>query len=288
MVIIIGIIKVVQKRKKGAVCMKKIGFIAEKGGAGKTTQTYNFGAYLAKQGKKVLLIDLDHQLSLSREVFGIREDDYSSHNLFHDQPVKVYQVKKNMDLIPASLLLEGLEKEMALSDIPMPALVLNYWFDDHGSEINLDQYDYILFDTHPDFGIINRNVVVAADAVISPLEPNIFGWAAKARIQARVAGLLNHLINPSTRKPFIDTPLYFINNKEEHNTRESQDLIERTMDDEQVIATIPNKQLFKATIRKNEPIVTMQEDSKILNANRQFLQKLDIAYASMQQKIDEL
>ncbi|WP_156405647.1 ParA family protein, partial [Fructobacillus fructosus] len=156
------------------------------------------------------------------------------------------------------------------------------------SEINLDQYDYILFDTHPDFGIINRNVVVAADAVISPLEPNIFGWAAKARIQARVAGLLNHLINPSTRKPFIDTPLYFINNKVEHNTRESQDLIERTMDDEQVIATIPNKQLFKATIRKNEPIVTMQEDSKILNANRQFFQKLDIAYASMQQKIDKL
>ncbi|KRN51806.1 hypothetical protein IV71_GL000487 [Fructobacillus fructosus KCTC 3544] len=60
------------------------------------------------------------------------------------------------------------------------------------------------------------------------------------------------------------------------------------MDDEQVIATIPNKQLFKATIRKNEPIVTMQEDSKILNANRQFFQKLDIAYASMQQKIDKL
>lgn len=251
--------------------MKKIGFIAEKGGAGKTTQTYNFGAYLAKKGFKVLLVDLDHQLSLSREVFGIREDDYSSNNLFHNQSVKIYNVKKNMDLIPASLLLEGLEKEMALSDIPMPALVLNYWFDDHGSEINVEQYDYILFDTHPDFGIINRNVVVAADAVISPLEPNIFGWAAKARIQARVDGLLNNLINPSTRKPFIDTPLYFINNKVEHNTRESQDLVERTKDDEQVIATIPNKQLFKATIRENEPIIDMMDNPKIFNKNRIFL-----------------
>ncbi|KRN52763.1 plasmid partition protein [Fructobacillus fructosus KCTC 3544] len=170
----------------------------------------------------------------------------------------------------------------------MPALVLNYWFDDHGSEINIDQYDYILFDTHPDFGIINRNVVVAADAVISPLEPNIFGWAAKARIQARVDALLGQLINPSTRQPFIDTPLYFINNKVEHNTRESQDLIEQTKDDEQVIATIPNKQLFKATIRQNKPIVTMQEDAKIYNANRQFFQKLDSAYANMKQKVDEL
>ncbi|KMK53639.1 Sporulation initiation inhibitor protein Soj [Fructobacillus sp. EFB-N1] len=268
--------------------MKKIGFIAEKGGAGKTTQSYNFAGYLAAKNKKVLLIDLDHQLSLTREVFGVLEEKGSSVNLFRDQSAKIYNVKNNIDLLPASLSLELLEKELALTDIEMPSLILSYWFQDHAEEIDLKQYDYIIFDTHPDFGIVNKNVVVASDAIISPLEPNLFGWAAKVRIQSRIDNLLEHLINPSTRKPFIETPLFFINNKVEHNTNESRTLLEKTENDPQVIATIPNKQLFKATIRKNMPIADMQSDVKIFNANRKFFDTINMAYADIENVVDKI
>ncbi|MEN3240149.1 ParA family protein [Fructilactobacillus sanfranciscensis] len=267
--------------------MKKIGFIAEKGGAGKTTQTYNFGSYLADKGNRVLLIDLDHQLSLSHDIFGIREDKYSSVNMFRDLPVKVYNVKDNIDLIAGSLTLELLEKEISLSENEMPSLVLSYWLEDHKNELNLDSYDYILFDTHPDFGIINRNVTVASDVIISPLEPNLFGWATKARIQGRVDAFLGHLIHPITRKPFVDTKLYFINNKVEHNTRESRELIEKTNNDQTVIATIPNKQLFKATIRKNKSITNMSKEKTLYQRNRTFFEKIDTEYRNLKRVIDK-
>ncbi|CAK1254279.1 ParA-like ATPase involved in chromosome/plasmid partitioning or cellulose biosynthesis protein BcsQ (ParA) [Fructobacillus tropaeoli] len=64
--------------------------------------------------------------------------------------------------------------------------------------------------------------------------------------------------------------MFFINNKVEHNTNKSRTLLEKTENDPQVIATIPNKQLFKATIRKNIPIIDMQSDVKTFNANRKF------------------
>jgi chromosome partitioning protein len=45
--------------------MKKIAFINQKGGVGKTTCTMNIGAGLSSLGKKVLLVDLDPQAHLS-------------------------------------------------------------------------------------------------------------------------------------------------------------------------------------------------------------------------------
>ena len=46
--------------------MEIVTFATTKGGVGKTTLTFNFASYLAHQGKKVLLMDLDQQNSLSR------------------------------------------------------------------------------------------------------------------------------------------------------------------------------------------------------------------------------
>lgn len=53
------------KLDKGGIKMKIITFTAIKGGVGKTTLTLNYGDWLAKHGKKVLLIDLDHQCNLT-------------------------------------------------------------------------------------------------------------------------------------------------------------------------------------------------------------------------------
>lgn len=267
--------------------MKKIAFLAEKGGAGKTTQAFNFASYLAHQGKQVLLVDLDHQASLSGDIFGIRVSDGTSVNMFRQQPVIIHHgVQNNLDIVPASLKLEVLEKE--LNNEEMPALTLHFWLEDFTKELGLETYDYIIFDTHPDFGIINQNVVAACDAVISPLEPTVFGWAGKTRVEGRFTWLKKRVINPMTRETLIDTKLWFINSKIEHNTTDSRDLLERTQDVPEVIATINKKQLFVKSIRQNTPIVEMAEDMQLLSPNRAFFEETFMAYDVIQAHVDTI
>lgn len=267
--------------------MKTIAFLAEKGGAGKTTQAYNFASYLAHQGKHVLLVDLDHQASLSGDIFGIRVSDGTSVNMFRQQPVTIHATtQENLDVIPASLKLELLEKE--LNNEEMPALTLHFWMQDFSEGLELNKYDYIIFDTHPDFGIINQNVVAACDAVISPLEPTVFGWAGKTRVEGRFSWLKKRVINPITRETLIDTKLWFINSKIEHNTTDSRDLLERTQDVPEVIATINKKQLFVKSIRQNTPISTMAEDMQILSPNRAFFEETFKSYDTIQSHVDNI
>lgn len=267
--------------------MKKIAFLAEKGGAGKTTQAFNFASYLAHQGHQVLLVDLDHQASLSGDIFGIRVSDGTSVNMFRQLPVIIHrEMQPNLDVIPASLKLELLEKE--LNNEEMPALTLHFWLQDFSDEFELNNYDYIIFDTHPDFGIINQNVVAVCDAVISPLEPTVFGWAGKARVEGRFDWLKHRVVNPLTRETLIDTRLWFINSKIEHNTSDSRDLLQRTEHVDEVIATINKKQLFVKSIRQNVPIVEMADDMQILSPNRNFFDETFSAYHTMQEHIDSI
>lgn len=267
--------------------MKTIAFLAEKGGAGKTTQAFNFASYVAHQGKQVLLVDLDHQASLSGDIFGIRVSDGTSVNMFRQLPVTIHRnMQPNLDVVPASLKLELLEKE--LNNEEMPALTLHFWMQDFADELGLNDYDYIIFDTHPDFGIINQNVVATCDAVISPLEPTVFGWAGKTRVEGRFAWLAKRVVNNVTRETLIDTKLWFINSKIEHNTTDSRDLLERTQDVPDVIATINKKQLFVKSIRQNLPIVAMAEDIQILSPNRAFFEETFTAYDAIQSHVDSI
>ena len=53
-----------------------VAFINQKGGVAKTTSTLHLGAYLARKGKKVLLMDLDPQTDLSKGL-GVYESEYT-------------------------------------------------------------------------------------------------------------------------------------------------------------------------------------------------------------------
>ena len=82
--------------------MKIITFTAIKGGVGKTTLTLNYGDWLAKHGKKVLLIDLDHQCNLTTVFEKTRRNNTIAEAFKEDdnaQKVKIDSVGPNLDLI---------------------------------------------------------------------------------------------------------------------------------------------------------------------------------------------
>ncbi len=87
--------------------MKKIGICNNKGGVGKTTFCFNLGGVLDEMGKKVLMVDMDQQGSLSSSfVKNINELQYViTDALLDDQkPTKAVVQKtdyENIDLVPA-------------------------------------------------------------------------------------------------------------------------------------------------------------------------------------------
>jgi chromosome partitioning protein len=266
--------------------MKYVAFAAEKGGVGKTTQAYNFGEWLANNGHPVLLIDMDQQASLS-EVYGLLQKSGTSVNMFRNEDVTIHTIKPNLDIIPGSYSLDLVETETISK--PMRELTLAFWFQDHDDKYHWEQYDYIIFDTHPDFKVITQNVIALTDVVISPLEPNIFGHNAGTKLHARLDLFKSELINPATRESLVNTQLFFINNKVAHNTIESNRLLKETANDPSVIATISEKKaLFPKSIRMNYPLAEMADDHDLANQHREFFKKLFSAYEQIKAKIDEV
>lgn len=145
----------------------------QKGGVGKTTTTSNLGIGLARQGKKVLLIDADAQGSLTASL-GIREPDRLEitlatimGNIINDEEIRsdygILSHDEGVDFIPGNIELSGLET--SLINVMSRETVLRTYI-----ELQRDNYDYILIDCMPSLGMITINVFTCADSVLIPVQ----------------------------------------------------------------------------------------------------------------------
>ncbi len=160
---------------KNVIC-----FANNKGGSGKSTTCANVGYALSEMGKKVLLIDGDMQLNLSLSFFDeetVLETAKSDKNLYYaikeQRSLKDYVVHtpyKNLDLIPSSTLMSGIEYELFTKwqrEFIMRKCL---------KEIKESgEYDYILIDAPPTLGGWVMNLLCASDYLIIPVEASPWG-----------------------------------------------------------------------------------------------------------------
>jgi len=145
-------------------------FVNQKGGVGKTTSAINIGAYLALAGKKTLLVDFDSQGNMTSGVGVDREKPTIYDILAGTVPVNAVireSAIPGLSVIPASIDLSGAAIELVDQE------KREYYLKNALEPVKAD-YDYILIDCPPSLGILTLNGLVAADAVLIPLQCEYF------------------------------------------------------------------------------------------------------------------
>jgi chromosome partitioning protein len=147
---------------------KVISIVNQKGGVGKTTTACNMGAYLARLGKFVLVVDLDPQGNASSGL-GIRMDQGTA-GLYEvltgaaDVMTTIQAtVTKNLHVLPSTPNLAALPVEII--NIENREFILN----DLLTPLR-NNYDYIIIDCPPSLNLLTVNALVASDEVIVPVQ----------------------------------------------------------------------------------------------------------------------
>lgn len=165
----------------------------QKGGVGKTTTTVNLGAYLAKMGKRVLLVDLDPQGN-STSGLGVDKEQIESClydiliNEKHIDEIKLGTSVQGLDVVPASVVLAGAEVEL-VKEFSRETRLKN------ALEKVKDNYDFILIDCPPSLGLLTINGFVAANKVIIPVQAEFYALEGLSQLLHTVQRVKQHL-NP--------------------------------------------------------------------------------------------
>ncbi len=152
--------------------MKVLAVVNQKGGCGKTTLAIHLAAAWAKEGFRVLLADLDPQGHASIGLGIVAEEqELGTYDLLLDPSAPFDQIRveaqPNLDVIPSGIILAGAEQELARKPGRegrlLSALIRNG-----------GPYDWVIVDTPPAVGLLTFNALIAADALLVPVDSSTY------------------------------------------------------------------------------------------------------------------
>lgn len=169
----------------------------QKGGCGKTMTSVSLGIGLARQGRRVLLVDMDAQGSLTASL-GYSQPDQMDVTLatimekvMDGRPLSagegILHHSESIDLLPANIELSGVEVTL------VNAMSRETIFREYIKTVK-DAYDVVILDCTPSLGMLTINALAAADSVVIPVQAqylSIRGLEQLIRTIARVKQRIN-------------------------------------------------------------------------------------------------
>jgi chromosome partitioning protein len=265
----------------GVETVRVVSVINYKGGVGKTTLTSNLGAYLAQRGKRILLVDLDPQSSLTysffapdsvnrprstlKEWFNSFVDGVPQRRLseFVAVPSSVNDAVSDrggfVGLIPSHLELIDVDRTLLVNAGMRNALADAHIFRVRRALLEaltdpaLGSYDFALIDCPPNFNIITQSGIAASDHLLVPTSPDYLSSLGTGTLltsaERFVSEFNQQAMDHGSRNPMAPTPLGVVFTKVEY--RLGHPIAPHQYYMEQVRKSVGDVPIFAATLRHN-------------------------------------
>lgn len=218
-----------------------------KGGVGKTTTSINLAAALARKGKKVLVVDLDHQGNTTKGFgYSVSESTPTIYHVLKDIDFDfinaVATVRENLDLIPSDSRTAGLED--ILHSMPRREEMLKLKLQ------KAADWDVIILDCPPAHGLIHLNALLFAEYIIFPVTPEVWSYDGLEG----VLGSIKRMQKYFNYKPTILGALPTIVDERYSLTGEVRRLLEETFGEKKLLPVIRTDAKLKNSQKQGKTI----------------------------------
>lgn len=224
----------------------------QKGGVAKTTSTFNIGAILAEKGKRVLLVDLDPQHSLT---IALGIDDELTKSIYNvicekeDINNVILEVSENLYIAPSNL-------ELSIAELQLVSMMARESILKKALDKVKDNYDIILIDCPPSLSLLTVNALVASNEVIVPTATDYLSYKGLELLVDTINNVKENLNEDLKIKGVIAT-MY------DKRTKHANEVLEALNDEFNVLGIVKISVAAKDSVLANEPLISFAKSNDI-------------------------